>query len=167
MQVRPFTPDDQPELARLCWAYRDLLVERTKAVPGLIDTYYSQDDYTHLIAELPRIHARPRGDILLAEHAGAVVGCGMYYPLEQPGLCEIKRVFVDPSARGLGAASAIFDAAMAGAKADGYERMILDTMIELTEAIALYEKLGFAPCDAFYDLDPRFKDVIRFFDRAL
>lgn len=167
MRVRSYTPEDHSELARLCWAYRDLLAERTQSVPGILETYYAKDDYTRLIAELPRIHARPKGNILLAEHSGAIVGCGMYYPLKTPGICEIKRVFVDGSARGLGAARALMAQAMDEARADGYSRMVLDTMVNLTEAIALYEKLGFAPGDPFYDLDPRFAHVIRFFAKDL
>jgi len=167
MHIRPYTPEDQTELARLCWAYRDLLAERTQSVPDILDTYYAKDDYTRLIADLPRIHARPKGNILLAEQNGAIVGCGMYYPLETPGICEIKRVFVDGNARGLGAARALMAQAMAEARADGYSRMVLDTMINLTEAIALYEKLGFTPGAPFYDLDPRFAHVIRFFAKDL
>lgn len=163
MQIRPYTPSDHADLTRLIWAYRDLLVHRTAAVPGIVDTYYAKPDYARLIEDLPRIHARPKGEILVAEHAGRVIGCGMYYPLAEPGLCEIKRVYVDPVARGLGAGRAIMSAGIVGARQDGYQRMVLDTMIDLTEAIALYKSLGFQPAPPFYDLDPRFKDAILFF----
>ncbi len=167
MRIRPYTPDDQAELARLCWAYRDLLVERTAGVPGIVETYYAKDAYTRLIDDLPRIHARPKGEILIAEHEGAAIGCGMYYPLEEPGVCEIKRVFVDPAGRGLGAGRALMQAGIDGARADGYRRMVLDTMIALTEAITLYKALGFGPGTPFYDVDPRFADVICFFEMDL
>lgn len=167
MHVRAYIPDDHAALARLCWAYRDLLKERTAGFPGIVETYYAKDDYARLIDDLPRIHARPKGEILIAEHEGAIIGCGMYYPLEEPGTCEIKRVFVDPAGRGLGAGRAIMQAGIDGARADGYGRMVLDTMIALTEAITLYERLGFRPGPPFYELDPRFKDAIRFFELEL
>ncbi len=160
-------PADGKDLARLCWAYRDLLIARMPERPEIVEAYYAAEDYGRLIADLPRIHARPRGDILLAEAGGAVLGCAMYYPLGSPGLCEIKRVYVDDAARGLGAGRALMTGAMARAAADGHRRMVLDTMVNLTEAIALYHRLGFAGTDPFYDLDPRFRDDIRFFGRDL
>lgn len=88
----------------------------------------------------------------------------MYYPLDTPGVTEIKRVFVDPIARGLGAGRALMREGMERARADGYTRMVLDTIVPLTEAIALYEALGFKPCTPFYEPDPAFAPHLRFFD---
>ena len=132
-----------------------------------MDTYYSADIYPALIADLPRIHARPRGDILLATLGTQVVGCAMYYPLSEPGVTEIKRVYVDDAARGAGAGRALMRAAMKGARSDGYTRVVLDTIAPLTEAIALYDALGFAPCAPFYEVDPAFAPHLRFFDHPL
>ena len=158
---------DGAAIARLCWAYRALLVARTARFPTIVEDYYAEADYARLIEALPRIHARPSGDILVAEAGGAVVGCGMYYGLDLPGICEIKRVYVDDAARGVGAGRALMAEAMARAAADGYRRMVLDTMVDLTEAIALYGRLGFSPADPFYNLDPKYRDAIRFFGRNL
>ena len=165
--IRPATPDDMDDVARLCWAYRDLLVERSTDLPHhTIEHYYAKDSYADLIADLPLIHARPRGDILIARLDGATVGCAMYYPRGET-LCEIKRVFVDPVARGSGAGRALMRAAMDDAANDGYTRMVLDTMVNLTEAIALYETLGFSPCAPFYDPDPELLPFLRFYDIEL
>ena len=160
-------PKDMPDLERLCWAYRDLLVERSAGLPPMVDTYYGVESYTALIADLPRIHARPRGDILVARLDGHTVGCAMYYPLAQDGVTEIKRVYVDDSARGTGAGRALMETAMNRAQGDGYNRMVLDTIAPLTEAIALYTRLGFAPCAPFYEPDPAFEPHLRFFDHPL
>ena len=168
LTIRPARfPEDAQALARLCWGYRDLLAARYAATPTIVDTYYDNDSYGALIDDLPRIHDRPAGDILLADLDGAVVGCAMYYPLSLPATCEIKRVFVSDSARGHGAGKALMRAAMSRARADGYDRMVLDTMYMLTEAIALYEALGFAPCAPFYDPDPEFAPILRFYDHPL
>ncbi|WP_299041535.1 GNAT family N-acetyltransferase [uncultured Tateyamaria sp.] len=167
LSIRPATRDDMDDVARLCWAYRDLLVERSQGLPPVVDTYYARDSYAALIADLPRIHARPKGDILIATLAGQTVGCAMYYPLTAPGTTEIKRVFVDPAGRGTGAGRALMQDAMARARADGYTRVVLDTISPLTEAIALYERLGFTPCAPFYDPDPAFAPYLRFFDHRL
>ncbi len=154
---------DGAEIRALCWAYRDLLVERTSGFPGLLDRYYAKADYAALLDDLPRIHARPRGDILVADLGGKVVGSAMYYPLAQPGLTEIKRIFVAPEARGMSAGRALIEDCMRRAVADGYTRMVLDTMIELTEAIRLYEAMGFTPAAPFYDLPDDAAPAIRFF----
>lgn len=159
-------PDDMDALSTLCWAYRDLLISRTAHVPDMVERYYSQADYAALIADLPRIHARPRGKILLAELDGAVVGCTMYYP-HPSGPCEVKRIYVSDAARGLGAGGQLLRAAMDHARADGHRRMVLDTVHTLTEAIALYERNGFLPCDPFYDPDPAYTETLRFFDHPL
>ncbi|WP_299731381.1 GNAT family N-acetyltransferase [uncultured Tateyamaria sp.] len=167
LTLRPATPADGDDIARLCWAYRDLLVERSADMPPIVETYYSKESYAVLIADLPRIHARPKGDIVLATINDAVVGCAMYYPLAIPGVTEIKRVFVDPAARGTGAGRALIEDCMTRARADGYNRMVLDTMIHLTEAIGLYERLGFQPCPPFYEPEVQFEPYLRFFDHPL
>ena len=166
MQVRAATQADMPDVERLCWDYRALLMTRTAHVPEIVETYYAQASYAALLADLPRIHARPTGDILVVDQSGTITGCAMYYPVA-PATCEIKRVFLAPEARGTGAAALIVQDAMHRAKADGYARMVLDTIHTLTEAIALYKRLGFAPCAPFYDPDPRFAETLCFFDISL
>lgn len=167
LSIHSARPSDMEDVARLCWAYRDLLIERSAGLPDMVEAYYAKDSYAALIADLPRIHARPTGDILVAVLDDQVVGCAMYYPLAEPGTTEIKRVFVAPSARGSGAGRALIQESMARAKADRYTRVVLDTMSGLTEAIALYERLGFQPCAPYYDAEPSFLPYLRFFDHPL
>lgn len=157
---------DMGDIERLCWAYRDFLVERTTHVPEIVDHYYEREAYADLIADLPRRHARPTGAICVAEHKGQIIGCAMYH-LINPETCEIKRVFVDENGRGLGAAKALFHDTMERAADDGYKRMVLDTMHTLTEAISLYGRLGFEPCPPFYDPDPKYLQYLRFFGQDL
>lgn len=158
---------DGPAIVALCWAYRDLLETRMAGFPGLLERYYAKPDYVALMGELPKIHARPKGDILVATRGPDVLGCAMYYPLAMPGLCEIKRIFVAPKARRLSAARHLIEAAERCAAADGHRRMVLDTTVGLYEAIALYEKLGYTPTDPFYDLAPEAAPAIRFFGKDL
>jgi len=155
------------DVARLCWDYRALLLAREAGLPQMTAAFYPEDTYRALIADLPRIHARPRGDILVADMDGTVAGCAMYYPLDLDGVTEIKRVYVDPRARGTGAGRRLIQKAMVRARADGYTRMVLDTMAPLTEAIALYTRLGFKPCAPYYDVPPAFLPHLRYFDHPL
>lgn len=165
--IRSATPADAGEIARLCWAYRDVLIARSTGLPPMVDAYYAADSFDAMIAGLPRVHARPGGYILLAILDGSVVGCAMYYPLSTPGDTEIKRVYVEPGARGTGAGRALMQGALEGARTDGYTRAVLDTIAPLREAIALYERLGFQPCAPFYDPDPVFAPHLRFFEYPL
>ncbi|APX11317.1 GNAT family N-acetyltransferase [Tateyamaria omphalii] len=169
LTIRPATPADMDDIARLCWAYRDLLLTREAGLPPLTATFYPTDTYQALINDLPRIHARPTGDILLAEIDNTAVGCAMYYPIHLDDVTELKRVYVDPSARGLGAGRQLIEHAMTCARADGYSRMVLDTMAPLTEAIALYHRLGFQPCAPYYEepVPPHFLPHLRCFEHPL
>ena len=155
-------PGDLPAIRDLCRAYRDLLVARNPDTPEIVEAYYEASAYETLLTRLPELHARPDGAIFAGFLDSAVQACGMTHRIDATN-CEIKRVYVADTARGQGLGRQIFEAAMARARADGYTRMVLDTMRVLPEAIALYRTLGFTEAAPFYDLDPRFADQILFF----
>ena len=80
--------------------------------------------------------------ILFAEHDGDVVGCAAVREFE-PGIAELKRLYVRPSARGAGLGRALSVEAIERARADGFASIRLDTLPEMTTATALYQRLGF------------------------
>ena len=162
-QIRQATASDMPAVHDLCWKYRALLVARNHSRPEIVENYYNSDTYTDLLQRLPSIHARPDGAIFIATLGGKTVGCAMSHRIDQT-TCEIKRVYVDDAARGHGLGVSLFQTAMDQARRDGYARMVLDTMIPLTEAIALYRKIGFRRSEPFYDLDPDYADHIEFYE---
>jgi ribosomal protein S18 acetylase RimI-like enzyme len=94
------------------------------------------------LATLPGKYAPPEGLILLARDDAEAVGCVAFRPIDQ-GACEMKRLFVQPRARGSELGRRLAERVCVEARAAGYDRISLDTVPTMSAAIALYRSLGF------------------------
>ena len=95
------------------------------------------------LKNLPGAYAPPSGRLLLARYADHAAGCIALRKL-QPGICEMKRLYVRPGDRGLGLGRMLVERLIAEARVIGYERMRLDTVASaMKDAIALYRRMGF------------------------
>jgi putative acetyltransferase len=81
---------------------------------------------------------------------GKLMGCGGIRVAARD-YAEIKRIFVDPSARGLGLAKALLDRLESESRSLGLLEMKLETGIFQPEAISLFERCGYSQCPAFGD----------------
>ena len=116
------------------------------------------------LAGLPVPYAPPGGCLLIAKEGSAAVGIVGLKPLA-PGIAEIKRLYVVPSARGTGLGRALAQRALAEARAKGYERVRLDThRTSMGAAIALYRALGFVQISAY---GPNPDGQFTFFEKRL
>jgi len=158
--LRPATTDaDLAEVRRLCWDYRAAVAAVSATEARLMETFYPVPKYTALMDDLPRLHARPTGIILLAEVGEQAVGCGMTHALDDT-TCEIKRVFRAIAAQ-------LCEALSDQARVDGFARVVLDTSKNLTSARALYAKLGFTERGPYQDIPADALPHLVFFERPL
>jgi putative acetyltransferase len=81
--------------------------------------------------------------------AGAIVGCAAVVLSSEYG--EIKRMYVKPEARGLGAAKRLMGELEQATRAAGCPSMVLETGPSQPEAIALYARHGFEQCGPYGD----------------
>jgi putative acetyltransferase len=95
------------------------------------------------LAVLPGHYSPPSGRLLLAEYESHLAGCVALHEWE-PGICEMKRLYLRPSFRGKGLGRVLAEAIIAEARNIGYQRMRLDTIEPIMkDAVEMYRKLGF------------------------
>ncbi|MGO8874700.1 MAG: GNAT family N-acetyltransferase [Acidimicrobiales bacterium] len=120
-------------------AFGTLVREYVASLPFVLDF----QDYEGELAGLERVYGPPGGAALLAELDGSAVGCVGIMSLQPPATAELKRMYLQPTARGRGLGRSLAEAALATAARLGYEIVRLDTVAELEAANALYRSMGF------------------------
>jgi len=110
----------------------------------------------------------PYGQIILAIYEGKVCGLGSLKSIS-PEIGEIKRMFVDPTIRRIGAGRAILEGLLAEAKKVGYKKVRLDSPKFLEAAHSLYRSFGFRDIEAYpeMELPAEFKDYLLFMELDL
>ena len=90
----------------------------------------------------------PAGAFLVAQLRDEPVGCGgLKFHANQPA--EIKRMWVAPTARGLGVGRRLLDDLERRAAANGCQAVQLDTNATLVEALGMYRAAGYREVTAF------------------
>jgi ribosomal protein S18 acetylase RimI-like enzyme len=104
----------------------------------------SFQDFEREVATLP-------GDydpILVAHWDSEPAGCVALHPMNPP-VCEMKRLYVRPQFRGHRIGRTLAQRIIAEARARGFQRMRLDTLPTMREAVPLYASLGFREIEPY------------------
>ena len=92
-----------------------------------------------------RAYSQPRCAYFVVEREGRVVGGAGVAPLEggDPGVCELRKMYFLPEARGIGAGSAMMARCLQAARELGFRQCYLETLTGMDSAMKLYERSGF------------------------
>lgn len=117
------------------------------ALNAELDSLYPEEGANHFKLNVEET-LPGHGAFLMAFVREKPVGCGAIRRVDTD-TAELKRMYVDPEARGLGVGRAILNALEAEARSLGAGRIVLEAGDRQPEAMALYERSGFRRIPAF------------------
>jgi GNAT superfamily N-acetyltransferase len=126
---------------RLIGEYADLLRERG------VEPDFDLDDGLERFADEC---SPPSGAWFVLYRDGEPVGCGGLRPFE-PGVAEIKRMYVAEEARGTGLGRRLLEALELRGRQAGYSVIRLDSASGLTEALGLYRSAAYREVGRYND----------------
>ena len=155
--IRPISPGDNAAMAAVI---RTVMPEFGADGPGFA---IHDTEVDHLY----EAYTQPHSAYFVVENDGAVLGGAGIAPLQngEPDVCELRKMYFLPQARGTGAGTAMMQACLAAARARGFRRCYLETLTGMDGAQALYARSGFRQidkpmggtghfsCDRFFLLD--------------
>ena len=98
---------------------------------------------------MSRAYAEPRHAYFVFERDHVVLGGGGIAPLAggDGDVCELRKMYFLPEARGLGAGAAMMSHCLDAARDAGFARCYLETLCGMDAAMRLYERSGFRRID--------------------
>ena len=133
--IRKIIGDDDAKLACIV---RSSLEEFNAVKPGTV--YFDEaTDHLHEVFQTERSH------YFVATINGEVIAGAGIFPTDglPHNTCELVKMYVSSAARRKGLGKILLQQCIDEAKNNGFEKMYLESMPELTHAIAMYKKYGF------------------------
>ena len=124
--------------------------------PAVAELLRRSEEHAHSLYPPEGVHMLPSAELrsasvrfLVARDASVVVGCGAV--VLDGSSAEIKRMYVEPGARGRGIGADILRALERTARAEGVEIVRLETGPSQPEALGLYRRFGYRERGPFGD----------------
>lgn len=135
--LRPMTPEDN---ATLLAVVQQCVLEFGYTHSPYITHPEEGDLYGDMSGERSRMY-------VLLDADDSIIGGGGFAPVTgAEDYCEIQKVYFLPKARGHGWGKRLVQRLMQEAADSGFSHYYIESVPEMTGAIALYESLGFTPC---------------------
>ena len=116
---------------------------------ALLKPYFAAKNFLAEIERMPEGYEPPDGICLMAYFNGVAIGTVGLRKMKN-GICEMKRLFVKPIARGTGLGRKLVERVIEEGRLLGFSRMRLDNSRSAMEkANALYKALGFYEIDRY------------------
>ncbi len=155
--IRPIRPADDAAVAAII---REVMSTFGASGPG-----YSSSDPE--VDAMSAAYDGARAAYFVLENEGRVIGCGGIAPLpdSDPDVCELRKMYLLPVARGRGLGKQMLTRCLEAARSRGYRRCYLETLAGMDAAQQLYQQAGFrklcgplgssghSGCDRHYLLD--------------
>ncbi|AEE54106.1 GNAT family N-acetyltransferase [Haliscomenobacter hydrossis] len=152
--IRPIEQQDNLQMAKI--------IREVMTAYGAVGDGFSINDPE--VDQMYEFYQEPGCSYLVLSDGLQVLGGGGIGPLvgADPGICELKKMYFLPSVRGRGMGLQMVNALITEAQHLGYQTCYLETLERMTEAKALYQKMGFKKlcgqlgntghggCDSFY-----------------
>ncbi|MDH7614686.1 GNAT family N-acetyltransferase [Vibrio cholerae] len=135
VEIVPIRPEFDSEICQI--------IQSVGAEFGAIGEGFGPSD-AEVLAMSQHYREQDRSAYFVALLEGKVVGGGGIAPFAgHTDLCELKKLFLLPTSRGHGVGRALSEHCLNFAKQQGYAKCYLDTLSSMTQAIKLYQQLGF------------------------
>jgi len=128
-------PDDTASLLHI---WREFIANS----PVNLDYQGNDAEFTNL----PGKYAAPMGCVLLADRGGEIEGCVALREVSV-AICEMKRLYVRPQARGRHLGRSLVEQLIAEARTIGYREMRLDVQEKSVSAKKLYAAFNFTEAE--------------------
>ena len=139
-------PDELSGVAELTRRYLEWDLSEFETVSGMS---LSVDEYVSNTVDNLEDYMPPEGRLAMArDETGKLLGIVLLKRLAT-GTAEIKRLFVDPEARGEGLGRKLVGRLLEEAREIGYEQVFLDTGTYMPAAHRLYQSFGFRDTDPY------------------
>ena len=137
--IRLLKKEDNEQIALVI---RKVLEEHKMNKPGTVYTDPTTDN-------LFQLFQTPDSVYFIVEMNGKTVGgCGVYPTKGLPeGCAELVKLYLLPEARGLGIGRELLNLCSEYALMMGYKNLYLESMPELSNAVGLYESVGYSRID--------------------